>query len=83
MQISTITTKGQATIPVEVRKALHLKAGDRVQFQREGDRYFIKSAPSRVEDAFGIIKVKKGISLDEMDQAGRQAMLKKHGRHKA
>jgi len=34
MQISaTITSKGQITIPVEVRKALGLQAGDRVMFR--------------------------------------------------
>lgn len=82
MQISTITTKGQATIPVAVRRALQLKAGDRVQFQQEGDRFFIKPAPSRIEDAFGIVKAKRGATLAELDQAGRKAMLKKYGLRK-
>ena len=33
MLISTLTSKGQATIPVEVRKSLELKAGDKVVFE--------------------------------------------------
>ena len=33
MLASTLTSKGQATIPSEVRKALDLKAGDVVAFE--------------------------------------------------
>lgn len=33
MLISTLTSKGQATIPAEVRKSLELKAGDKVIFE--------------------------------------------------
>lgn len=30
--VSTLTSKGQATIPAEVRKKLHLQSGDKVGF---------------------------------------------------
>ncbi len=33
MLASTLTFKGQATIPVEVRKALSLKPGDKLTFE--------------------------------------------------
>jgi AbrB family looped-hinge helix DNA binding protein len=32
MPQATITSKGQITIPIEVRRQLHLKPGDRVDF---------------------------------------------------
>ena len=32
MPVATVTSKGQITIPIEVRTALGLQAGDRVQF---------------------------------------------------
>ena len=32
MSTVTVTSKGQITIPVEVRQALQVKAGDRVEF---------------------------------------------------
>ena len=35
--VSTITSKGQTTIPGEVRRHLKLKAGDRVEFIVEAD----------------------------------------------
>lgn len=36
--ISTITTKGQVTIPVSIRKKYGLCANDRVDFVIEGDK---------------------------------------------
>ena len=32
-----ITSKGQVTVPLEIRKLLRLKQGDRVIFEAEGD----------------------------------------------
>ena len=32
MSAATITSKGQITIPADVRKALRVEAGDRVEF---------------------------------------------------
>ncbi len=49
MQIlATITSKGQITIPAEVRTALGLQAGDRVMFRLTDGHVFI-----RVEDDRG------------------------------
>ncbi len=33
MQVSRITSKGQTTIPAEIRQALHLKTGDIIHFE--------------------------------------------------
>lgn len=33
MLLSTLTSKGQATIPAEIRHALDLKAGDKLTFE--------------------------------------------------
>ncbi len=35
MELAKVTTKGQITIPVEIRKKLHLKPGDKVLFIEE------------------------------------------------
>jgi antitoxin PrlF len=37
-----LTSKGQATIPVSVRKALQLKPGDRVAFEVSGKKAFLR-----------------------------------------
>lgn len=39
--ISTITTKGQVTIPVSIRKKFGLCTNDRVDFVIEGDKIFL------------------------------------------
>jgi len=45
---SSLSSKGQVTIPLEIRTRLGLVAGDRVDFVMEGDRTVIR--PSRSEE---------------------------------
>jgi antitoxin PrlF len=35
MEISTVTQKGQATIPAEIRKLLGIRTGDKVLFKKD------------------------------------------------
>ena len=42
MLTSTITQKGQITIPKKIREALKLEVNDQVVFVRRGDNIFIK-----------------------------------------
>jgi antitoxin PrlF len=46
--LSTITSKGQLTVPQEIRKRLGLKSGDRVEFVVEEGRTVIRPARSEV-----------------------------------
>lgn len=39
---ATLTSKGQLTIPKEVRERLGLRSGDRVSFEFEGDSVLLK-----------------------------------------
>ncbi len=43
--IGTVTSKGQVTVPKDVRKALGVSEGDRLVFDVEGERAFIRKAP--------------------------------------
>jgi antitoxin PrlF len=45
---STISSKGQITLPKEVRKRLGLATGDRVEFAVEGDRTVIRPLRSEL-----------------------------------
>ena len=38
MELAKITSKGQITIPIEIRKKLGLKDGDKVLFLEEGNK---------------------------------------------
>ncbi len=56
MVIATVTSKGQITIPVEVRKALGLSAGDEVMFFDQGNREFaIRPRTGSIRDLEGIV----------------------------
>ena len=41
---SSVTTKGQATIPAEYRRAIGLRPGDLVAFELDGDRIVLRKA---------------------------------------
>ena len=72
MQTSTLTTKGQVTIPAELRKRLGLHPGDQVGFVVEDGEVRLVRRERRVEAAFGIVKAKVSVTDDQMEQAIRE-----------
>lgn len=68
MQTSTLTAKGQVTIPADVRKRLGLHPGDHVAFIVEGDEVRLVRRESRIEAAFGICKPEISLSVEDMEQ---------------
>ena len=56
MEIAKISSKGQITLPISVRKKLKLKSGDQVVIQEENGRFFFDNAAlvafTRIEQAF-------------------------------
>jgi antitoxin PrlF len=48
--VTRLTTKNQTTIPVEVRRALGLKAGDQVEFSVDGSTVTLRKAQARLSD---------------------------------
>lgn len=71
MSAATLTTKGQLTLPKEVRTALGLGAGDRVDFVRMEDGNFaMLPATHSVRSLKGLVaKPRKPVSLKDMDRA--------------
>ncbi len=71
MTSATITSKGQITIPAQVREAMHLSAGDRIEFiEVEPGRYeFIASTRSVTEPKGMFGKTAKIVSIEEMNSA--------------
>ena len=41
MELAKVTTSGQITIPVQIRKKLGIKEGDKVMFLEEGNRVML------------------------------------------
>ena len=44
MEVAKITSRGQITIPIDIRKKLGLKEGDKVIFIEEGDKIIFANA---------------------------------------
>jgi len=74
MTISTITSKGQTTIPGEIRRHLKLKAGDRIQFIVEDDgKVVLVPATIDVSELKGLLApAPRRVSLEAMDAAIRK-----------
>jgi len=57
MPISVLTSKGQMTIPKEVRKALNLRPSEKVIIVVEGNQAIIKPLKGNLLDIGGSIKI--------------------------
>jgi antitoxin PrlF len=69
MATATLTSKGQITIPAEVREALRVDAGDRVEFVPIGPgRYEFIAATQPVTALKGMFgKPRKTVSIKDMN----------------
>ena len=69
--MSTLTIKGQVTIPVHLRRELGLTSGSRLKFTRINNE--IKITPAVPADdiaaVFGLLKSKRSVSLRDMRRA--------------
>jgi antitoxin PrlF len=69
---STVTSKGQITIPKEIRDQMGLKPGDRVDFVKDRTgRISLKPINTDIRSLKGIIKspFKRPITIEEMNEA--------------
>jgi AbrB family looped-hinge helix DNA binding protein len=71
MSTATLTTKGQITIPAEVRKDLNVDTGDRVEFVLIAPgRYEFVAATREVTELKSMFgPAKKAVSIDAMNAA--------------
>jgi AbrB family looped-hinge helix DNA binding protein len=69
-RLAKLTSKGQITVPREVRRALGVRAGDRLQFQKDGDSFRV--SPVRGESPF---EKYRGIGVGGIGR-GRKAVIR-------
>lgn len=71
MSTATITSKGQITIPLKVRQALAVEAGDRVEFvEIEPGQFLFIAANHSVTELKGMFgRPARRVSIDEMNRA--------------
>ncbi len=80
MAVATLTTKGQMTIPKEIRESLQLHTGDKIEIIVTGNREaVIRPISKKVDDLFGKLHTpgRKAVSLEAMDEAIRGRMKEK------
>ena len=73
MAATTLTSKGQITIPKAVRDALHIQVGDKVEFfTNEANEIVLKPVTRKVSDLKGALsryKKEEPVTVEEMKQA--------------
>ena len=81
---ATVTSKGQVTIPREVRERLGLRVGGRLQFTLEPDgRILVAPAMLSVRRLFGILgKPPRRATLKDMDDGIRRGAVERYLRSK-
>ena len=85
MPTAKVTSKGQITIPNEVRKTLNLKPGDRVDFFQNLDGEYVLFPKNRsIRDLKGCVpKLDHTVSIEEMNEgigaAGAESYVKSVG----
>jgi antitoxin PrlF len=72
-----ITSKGQITLPKEVRDRHSLKPGDAIEFIEEGGRTWVKPRNLRAFDLAGILHRPgmKAVTVQEMDDDLSEALV--------
>ena len=77
---STVTSKGQTTIPEKIRKALRIKPGDKLEYAINGDYATIRVHPG-IRSLKGVLASKKGkgMSFAEIRAAATEAARAREG----
>jgi AbrB family looped-hinge helix DNA binding protein len=72
MPVSTLTSKGQITIPKEVRDALGIRAGDRVSFVVREDVVELRPETVDLRTCYGMLKRRgrggKPVTVEQMNR---------------
>jgi len=77
MALATLTTKGQVTIPKNVRELLKLHTGDKIEIIVTGEREaVIRPISKKVDDIFCKLHKpgRKAVSIEAIDEAIRNRM---------
>ena len=79
---STLTSKGQVTVPQEIRRSLGLEQGDRLVWEATGaGRVEVRKVQGRLDDLVGVLgKPSRRFTIAELDEAVRKRFRRRHAR---
>ena len=72
MEATSVTSKGQVTIPKELRQEMGIRQGSRIEFSRVGDhvQMRVKSSPCEPPSSgFGMLKSRRAAVPTDLDPA--------------
>ena len=75
MTTSKVTSKGQITVPRDIRERLKLKLGDKIRFRvADNGQVVVEAAKYHIGELYGLLRRKGGkpLSVEAMDEAIRQ-----------
>ncbi len=78
MHFSTLTVKGQTTIPQEIREHLHLSPQDKIVYVPDGDKVYITHVHGSILDLKGVVKrrAKKPIDFHNLREQVKKKIAK-------
>jgi antitoxin PrlF len=85
MPTATLTTKGQVTIPKEVREHLGIDTGDRLSFVvQEDGSVMVKPLTRHVRELAGLLRRpgQRPVAINQMDVGIARRMHEKFGRRR-
>ena len=79
MKSYSITSKGQVTVPLDIRERLKLKPGDKVIYQDTREGILLKPAKRTMLDDFGFLKGRENVEkeLSMIRKATREKIAKR------
>lgn len=82
MSTATLTSKGQMTLPKEVRNDLNLKPGDKIDFVKIGGRYELRPRNRNAVDLGGMLHRPgmRPMTIEEMDEGIAEAVRERNER---
>lgn len=80
MPSATVTSKGQITIPRDVRRALGLRPGDRLAFRlRDDGTATLEAETVDIRKLKGVVKPRgRGVTPERMAEAVRETAVKRY-----
>jgi AbrB family looped-hinge helix DNA binding protein len=77
--VSRITSKGQVTIPEEIRRQYHLQAGEQIEWEvTESGTLEVRRSGGSLDDLVKILpRPARALTLEEMDRAVRARVAEK------
>jgi AbrB family looped-hinge helix DNA binding protein len=86
MDVATLTSKGQITLPVRMREKLRLRPGSKLVFEEQPNGDFVVRRQSiDVRSLKGMLRAPPGVcaSIEDMDDAIAAAVIERHERSRS